>query len=109
MSGSPLRGEEPQRLVARPHLALVDEVLRRQLLHPLFDGLEVLGHERTIDDEVVEEAFVSRRTDAALGAREELRHRRGQQVRRAVPVERERLRAAIGDDREPRVGVERRR
>ena len=106
MSGSPLAGEEAERLVARPYLALVDQVLRRQLLHPLFDGLDVLRHERTIDDEVVEEAFVSRRADAALGAGEELGDGRGQEVRRAMPVERERLRVAIGHNRQPRVGVQ---
>jgi hypothetical protein len=33
-----------------------------------FDRFEILRHERTIDDEVVEEAFVGGRTDSALRA-----------------------------------------
>ena len=64
--------EERLGFFARPHLALVGKILRRQLLHLLLDGLEVLGHERPLDDEVVEEAFVGRRSDAALRAREEV-------------------------------------
>ena len=46
--------------------------------------LEVLRDERPIDDEVVEEAFVGRRADAALRAGKEIRHGRRHQVRRAV-------------------------
>ncbi len=102
-----LRGKEPQRLVARPHLALVDEILRRQLLHLLLDGLEVLGHERPIDDEIVEEAFVDGRTDAALGSRKEVGHGRRHEVRRAVAEERERFGTLVGDEPQPHVLVQR--
>jgi hypothetical protein len=83
--------EEPDRVLARPHLPLVDVVAGRDLLHPLLDGREIFGHERPLDDEVVEEAFVGRGTDPALHARKELRDRRGEQVRRAVAVHRQRL------------------
>ena len=93
-----LRREELARLVARHHLPLEGQVLRRQLLHLLLDALEVFGHERPLDHEVVEEALISRRADAALRAREQVGHRGREQVRRAVPVERERFRARRRDD-----------
>ena len=102
-----MRGEELQRFVARPHLALVGEILRRQLLHPLFDRVEVLRYERTIDDEVVEEAFISRRTDTALRPGEQLRHRCGEEMRSAVAEECQGFGAAVGDDRDLGVLLER--
>ncbi len=102
-----VRGEELQRFVARPHPALVAEVLRRQLLHPLFNRVEVLRYERTIDDEIVEEAFIGGRTDTALGAGEQLRHRCGEKMRGAVAEECEGFRTAVGDDRHLRVLLER--
>ena len=98
MSGSPRCGEERQRLVARPQLPLVDEVLRRQLAHLGLDALEVLGHERLRHDEVVEVALVDGRADAALRAREERRDGRRHQVRGGVPAERQRFGALVGHD-----------
>ncbi len=95
--------EEPDRFLARPHLPLVDVIAGRDLLHPLLDGREVLGHERPLDDEVVEEAFVGRGTDPALHVRKELRDRRGEQVRRAVAVHRQRL--GIFRRQHPHLGV----
>ena len=65
---------------------------RRNLPHPLLDGVEILGHERLLDDEVVEEAFVGGRADAALNLREQLRHRGRKQVCRAVAIDRQRFR-----------------
>ena len=103
---APLR-EERLGLVPRPHLALVGQIFGRQILHLLLDGVEILGHERTIDDEVVEETFVGRGSDAALRSGEELRHRRRQQMRAAVPVERQRFRAAVGDDADRGIFLER--
>ena len=41
------------------------------LFHLLLDGVEVFGDERPRHHEVVEEAFVGRRTDTALHTREE--------------------------------------
>jgi hypothetical protein len=102
-----LRGEELLRLLARPDLPLVDQILRRQLLHLLLDGVEIFGHERPIDDEVVEEPFIGGRTDTALRAGKQLRHRGRKEVRRAVPIERQRFRIPVGDDRQLRVVVER--
>ena len=59
------------------------------------------------DDEVVEEAFVGWRTDAALHRREELRHGRRQQVRRAVAINRQRLRILVRENPDARVFLER--
>src|SRR5262245_4699123 len=69
--------EEVDRILPRPHLSLVRQVLRRQLLHLFLDRLEILRNERAIDDEVVEETVVNRRTDAALRVRKQVRHGRG--------------------------------
>ena len=101
------RREERLRLLARPHLPLVDEILRGELLHLRFDRLEVLGHERARDDEVVEEAFVGGRADAALHAGKETGDRRREQMRRAVAIQRQRLRAPVGHDPDGRVTFER--
>ena len=48
-------------------LLLDGPVLLDDVGHPLFDGREVLGRERLAHEEVVEEAFVGGRSDAALG------------------------------------------
>jgi hypothetical protein len=95
--------EERERFVARPDLPLEDVVGRRHLAHACLDRLEVLGHERARHDEVVEEALVDRRTDAALHVGEERRHRRRQQVRRRVAIELQRFGRLVGDDADPRV------
>ena len=104
-----LRGEEPLRLISGPHLTLVDQILRRQVLHLLLDGWEIVRDKRAIDDEVVEESFIGRRTDAALRTGEQLRHGRRQQVSGAVPVEGQRLGVPVGDDRQAHVAVQWRR
>ena len=52
---------------------------------------EILRHERPRDDEVVEEPVVGRWSNPALRAWKELRHRGGEQMRRRVPVEGERV------------------
>jgi hypothetical protein len=101
------RGEERLRLLTRPHLPLVRQVGCGELAHLALDCLEVLRHERAIDDEVVEEAVVGRGTNAALRVREERGHGRGQQVRGAVTVQRERFRRALSDDADAPVGGER--
>jgi hypothetical protein len=66
LSGSPRPAKNDDGLLARPQLALVGQVLLRELAHLRLDALEVLGHERPLDDEVVEEALVGGRPDAAL-------------------------------------------
>ena len=101
--------EKRLRPIARPQLPLVGQILGGQLLHLLLNGVEVLRHERPFDDEIVKEAVVGRRADPALCAREQVRHRRRQQVRRAVTIERQRLRAPVGDDTNRRVVLDRER
>jgi hypothetical protein len=90
-SGSPRLREEVDRFLARPQLPFVGQILRRQLAHLGFDLLEVFGHERLRHDEVVEEALVGGRTDAALTPGKQVGHRRGEQVRRRVTIEGERV------------------
>ncbi len=87
-------GEEAHRFVARPHLPLVRQVLRGELLHLLFDRLEILRHERPVDDEVVEEPVLGRGTDPALRARKQIGDRGGEQVGGAVTVDVQGLGAA---------------
>ena len=77
-------------------LPLDRPVLLDDVRHPLLDGDEVLGRERLCDQEVVEEAVLGRRTDPALRVREELGHRRGQQVGGRVPVDLERGISRLG-------------
>jgi hypothetical protein len=99
--------EKGDGFVPRPHLTLVHEIALGNLAHALLDLLEVFRHERPIDDEVVEEAFVSGRTDAALHVRKELRDRGGEQVSGAVPIHRERFRIFRGQDPHSGIFVER--
>ena len=79
--------EQLERLGLRDELLLDRPVLLDDVRHLLLDGDEVLGRERLRHEEVVEEAVVRRRADPALGVREELRHRRGQQVGGRVAVD----------------------
>ena len=65
----------------------IGPVLLDDVRHLLLDGGEVLGRERPRDQEVVEEAVVGGRTDAALRVGEQLGHRRGQQVGGRVAVD----------------------
>src|SRR5262249_35029997 len=92
------RREKLLGLITRPHLTLVDEILRRQIAHLLFDGLEILRYERLRYDEVVKEAFVRSRTNTALRAGEEICNRRGEQVRRAVAIQKQCFRTFFGND-----------
>ena len=96
--------EERLGLFARPHLALVDaDPAAASSFIFCSIALEILGHERPRDDEVVEEPFVGRRADAALHAWKQVRDGGRQQMRRAVTVERQRFRAAVGHDADRRV------
>ena len=90
----------------RHHLALVAQVAGGQVGHLPLDRLEVLGDERAVHDEVVEEAVVDGRPDAALRLGKECRHRGSEQMCGAVPVERQSLRGVGGDEADLGVGVE---
>ncbi len=100
-------GEEVDRLLAVPHLALEDEILSGHLAHLGLDALEILGHERLRHDEVVEVPLVDGRADAALHARIEGRDGRRHQVGRRVARQRQRFRALVGDDPDARIAGER--
>ena len=99
--------EERLGLRLRHHPALVAQVAGRDLGHLPFDRLEVVGNERTVDDEVVEEAVVDGRSDAAPRLREQRRHRRGQEMRGAVPVEVQGLGGVGRHEAHLGVGIER--
>ena len=99
-------GEKRLRFVARPHLPLVRQIFCRELLHLLLNLLEILRHERPLDHEVVEEALVGGRADAALRAGKQAGDGGGQQVGGAVTEQRQRFRASVGDDAERRVFVD---
>jgi hypothetical protein len=100
-------GEEVDRFLTRPHLPLVRQVLAGQLAHLGFDALQILGHERAIDDEVVEKPFIDGRTDPALRVGEERRHRGCHQMGGRVPIHVERFRRLAGDDLHARIAGER--
>ena len=99
LSGSPRLREELDRLLARPHLPLVDAgPAPPARASSLRCASRSSGTNGRGDDEVVEEAVVDGRADAALRAGEERRDRGRQQVRRRVAVELQRLGALVGDD-----------
>ena len=76
-------------------------------MHLRFDALEIFRHERAIDHEVVEEALVDRRSDAALRAGKERCDGSRHQMRRRVPRDLERFGRLVGDDLHLRVGGQR--
>ncbi len=76
-------------------------------LHLLLDGLEVLGRERALPQEVVVEAVLHRGPDAGLGLRIELEDGVGQEVGGAVAQDLEGFGRSREDEGDLRVGVER--
>jgi hypothetical protein len=74
-----------------------------QLAHLRFDTLEIFGHERLFDHEVVEEPLVGRRTDSTLRRRIEIRDGGREQVRRRVTQEGQRV--GVGRHDQPKRGV----
>ena len=92
------RLEALQALLARQKLARVGQVLLHQLLHLLLDGFQVLGRERLLAIEVVEESALGRRTVAELGLGKQLQHRGGHQVRRRVAIDFQRFGIAVSED-----------
>src|SRR5229473_6122749 len=67
-----------QTFLARQELARVRQVLLDELLHFLFDLLEVFRSERSRTVKVVEESVLSRGTVAELGLGKEFEHSRGE-------------------------------
>ena len=101
-----LIGVELQPLILLGVFALVGQVARLDLPHLLLDLFEILGSERRVALEIVIEARLDRRADAELGLREQFQHRRGQKVRRGMPVHFERLGILGGQNLEPGVVLE---
>ncbi len=93
--------------LARQKFARVGQVLLDELLHLLFDLLEIFGRERSGAIKVVEESVLSRGTVAELGLGKKFEHSRGEQVRGRMPIDFERLRVAVGEDAQVGVFVER--
>jgi hypothetical protein len=83
--------------------ALERQAGRLELGHARLDPLQVLGRERLLDDEVVVEPLLGRRTEPELGFREELEHGGGAEVRGRVPQAVDCLGALLRDDPELRV------
>ena len=100
-------GEVRLGLLLRQHLALVRQVLRSKLAHFVLDRHEVLRDERSVDDEVVEEALIGRRADAALGPGEQAGHGRRHQMGGAVPIQVQRLWRLGGNDLQRGIHFER--
>ena len=93
-SPSDLKRSRPS--CARQKLARVGQVLLHQLLHLLLDGFQVLGRERLLAIEVVEEAALGRRAVAELGLGKEFEHGSRHQVSRRVAIDFQRLGIAVG-------------
>ena len=102
----PDRLEEAHRLVAIPLLADDGFVLLREFGHLRLDRGEVLGGERTLVREVVEETVLDDRPDRDLGVGEEILHRVGEQVRRRMTDHIEPVGVLVGHDRERGVVVD---
>src|SRR5262249_27501067 len=96
-----------QRFGFGQELALVLQILFGKLVHLLFDFPQVFGGEGLLAQEFVKEAIVNRRTDAQLHIGVNLGHRRGQQVRRRMAENVERVRVLFGEDAQLDVLLER--
>ena len=90
-------------LVARPDFAARRQIGLDDLAHLLLDFGEVFGCERHVAREVVVEAVVDRGADGHLRAGVKRLHRHGEDMRRIVPDEFQRLGVLPGDDAELRV------
>src|ERR1700686_2106793 len=73
-------------LIARQKFTRIRQVLLHQLLHLLFDLLQILGRERSLAIKVVEKSILSRRTMPQLRLRKKFEDSCGQQVRRRMRV-----------------------
>ena len=98
---------ELERFGLGDHLALVGNVLRGQLAHFGLDFFEVLGRERLLAHEFVEESVVDRRADAELHVGIKLEHGGGEQMRRGMAEHLHRVGIFRGQDRKLDAVVER--
>ena len=98
--------EEPDRLVAVPHLARDRLVAIDDLAHALLHALQILGGEGLLAREVVVEPVLDGGSDGDLGLRPELLDRLGEDVGRVVAQQLQRLPGIPGHDRDRRVGLD---
>ena len=100
--------EMRDRFVARPHLAPRRQIGRDEFLHLRFDLGQIVGRERIVPREVVEEPILDIGTDGHLRAGIERLHRLRQKMRAIVPDEVERVGLVLQrDDRDFRVVADR--
>src|SRR6185369_426794 len=76
--------------------ARVRQVLLDELVHLLFDFLEILRREGSFTIEIVEKSVLSRRPMSEFSFREQFEHRSGKKMRGRMPVNLKRLRIAFG-------------
>ena len=74
------------------------KILSGEFVHLLFDFLEIFGSEGLLAQEFVEKAVVDRRADAQLHVGIEFHHRGGQQVRRGMAEDEERVGIFFSED-----------
>src|SRR5437762_13629927 len=98
---------EVQSFRLRDEFALVWQILRRELVHLLFDFGEVFLSERLITQEFVEKARVDGRTDAQLHVGIQLHHRSGEQMRRGMAEHKERIGISFREDLQLDVVIQR--
>ena len=91
----------------RQELALVLQILGGQFAHLLFDFFEVFRSEGLLAQEFVEKAVIDRRSNAQLHVRVEIHHRGGQQVRRGMPEDVQRVGIFFGENLQLDVLLER--
>ncbi len=101
-----LGAEMADRLVAAPDLAVDCLVAVDDLAHARLDHREILRRERLVAGEIVVEAGFGRRPEGDLGAGIELLHCLGQDVRRVVAQQRQRVGMLAGDDLHPGIAVD---
>src|SRR5208337_329042 len=89
--------ESLQAFLVRQKLASIGQVLLDELVHFLFDLLEIFGSKRGRAIKVVEESVLSRGTVAELGLGKKFEHSSGEQVRGRMPIDFERLGIAVGE------------
>src|ERR1700681_3025778 len=99
--------EFPEALRPVHKLPCVRQVLLDELLHFLLDLFQVLGSERSLAEEVVEESILGCGPVAKLGLRKKLKHSRCQQMSRGMAVDFKCLGIAVGKNAEVSVFVKR--
>ncbi len=88
-------------------LAFIGQVLRSKLVHLFFDFREIFRSERLVAQKFVEKASVDGRADAELDVGIKLHHSGGEQMRRGMTKDEERVGILFGEDLQLDVFLER--